>query len=222
MNERFIHNKQIIQAIQLRPMLKEDVSQVAVLHSLVFPDYFLTHMGLPFLIRFYSHFLQRPGVAVVALDGEKCVGYVAGMSQQELFLSEFYRKNLLPLTITAAQRFLADPVIRKEIYKRAGRIRAVAKTVFRKRNSYSSSDQVSLAELSADLLGIGVLPTYRGLGIADALVSRFSKLLVEEGVRTITLTVFNNNSRAIRFYEKTGWNVIRSEGNRVQFSRTTD
>lgn len=69
MNERFIEQGKSNQAFEIRPLQQKDVAQVASLHALVFPDYFLTHMGIPFLKRFYGQFVEYPGIAVVAFAG---------------------------------------------------------------------------------------------------------------------------------------------------------
>lgn len=46
---------------------------------------------------------------------------------------------------------------------------------------------------------------YRGLGIAQNLLKAFIKRVTEIGISKIVLDVVKNNTRAIRFYEKSGF-----------------
>ena len=222
MGEEFIIQQESKRIFEPRPLQIKDVPQVADLHALVFPDYFLTHMGNSFLIRFYKHFLPRPGIALVAFDGQQCVGFVAGTAQPEYFFTGFYRKNLLPIVLITLQQLILDGYIRTEISKRAGHVGTAFKAVFPKKAIKSATVGNHTGESSADLLGIGVHPIYRGKGIADALVRQFCDVLISEGIKTVSLTVRQNNFGAIGFYKKTGWQISGASKDSIYFSRSTD
>jgi ribosomal protein S18 acetylase RimI-like enzyme len=212
---------------EVRALKASDVAHVASLHALLFPDYFLAHLGHGFLRRFYYHFLDEQGIAFIALDGERYVGFVAGTPEPEHFYNEFYRIHFIPLTFITIFHFLADSLVRKEIYKRAGRIRAAINTVILKKRKAQASKPFSRAaiaknEIPAHLLSIAVLADYRGKGIADELVRQFCARLYEEGKTKVMLTVQSQNEHAIQFYEKTGWRVVSKNGARVQFIRSTN
>jgi mycothiol synthase len=52
---------------------------------------------------------------------------------------------------------------------------------------------------------VGVLPQYRGRGIAAALLEQTLGYLAEQGMQSATLFVENSNMSARKLYEKTGW-----------------
>jgi RimJ/RimL family protein N-acetyltransferase len=54
-------------------------------------------------------------------------------------------------------------------------------------------------------LGIGIRDDYQGIGIGSKLMDNLIKLAQREGLRKIHLSVFVNNYRAIRLYEKFGF-----------------
>ena len=220
---------EITRSFEIRSVQIDDVEQVASVHAQIFPDYFLTRLGKPFLNRFYKHIVTYPCTALAAFVQGECVGIVAGAPQSESFYNEFYRKNFFPLVLITLKRLALDPIVRKEIYLRIGRIRAALKAVTKKYNK--STVQVSQKALkknspqqgvAEDLLSIGVLSDYQGQGIAEELVRQFCKALALRGVTSVMLTVQRKNSRAIHFYEKTGWQFAGSDNLRVHFLRSTE
>jgi len=68
------------------------------------------------------------------------------------------------------------------------------------------------------ILGIGVLPDFRRRGIGRALLGRTVRAGLESGLIRIELEVFASNGRAIRMYERAGFQV---EG-RKRFGRVLD
>lgn len=68
-------------------------------------------------------------------------------------------------------------------------------------------------------LGIGVLDSFRGMGIGKALMLKALELAKDKGLTRIELTVRENNTRAIELYKKLGFvteglhqNAIRIDG----------
>lgn len=55
---------------------------------------------------------------------------------------------------------------------------------------------------------VGVLPAYRGRGIAEALVRQTLAYIAAQGVESATLFVENRNLPARRLYEKMGWHPV--------------
>lgn len=62
-----------------------------------------------------------------------------------------------------------------------------------------------------NLWGVFVTPTYRGVGIGRALVSRAITHAFENGVRRINLQVFTPNAQAISLYNSLGFQVYGNE-----------
>ncbi len=60
-------------------------------------------------------------------------------------------------------------------------------------------------EVFVDLLSIGVLPEFRGKGVADELITLFQKSAEKAGYDYMHLGVLTENIRARKFYEKYDW-----------------
>lgn len=56
--------------------------------------------------------------------------------------------------------------------------------------------------------GTGVVPAYRGHGIAKAMMDEAVRLLREQGVHTAYLEVFAENDKAIRAYRHVGFQIV--------------
>ncbi|MGB2938127.1 MAG: GNAT family N-acetyltransferase, partial [Phycisphaerae bacterium] len=66
---------------------------------------------------------------------------------------------------------------------------------------------------------IAVAPEMRGSGVAMELIRCFERDVAEKGLSRVSLTVFADNERAICFYEKAGWVVLKRTPRTVQFFR---
>jgi ribosomal protein S18 acetylase RimI-like enzyme len=60
------------------------------------------------------------------------------------------------------------------------------------------------------LVVIGVDPAFQGKGIGSILLQEFEKLAKEDGVTRINLSVKKENSKAIKSYERNGWQILSS------------
>lgn len=57
-------------------------------------------------------------------------------------------------------------------------------------------------------LSIGILKDYWGLGIASAMLRELIRIAQEQGITQLELNVFEGNERAMRLYEKFGFEVV--------------
>lgn len=55
------------------------------------------------------------------------------------------------------------------------------------------------------LVGIGVLPAVHGKGIGETLMKAFEKKAIQQGGKSLQLSVYPKNTGARGLYEKTGW-----------------
>jgi ribosomal protein S18 acetylase RimI-like enzyme len=62
-------------------------------------------------------------------------------------------------------------------------------------------------ESSLGLVVIGVNPNYKGKGIANLLIQQFEKFGADKDINWAHLSVRKENSRAINFYKKNGWEI---------------
>lgn len=200
-----------------------DVVGAAELHRIVFPDYFLTHMGGPFLQRFYSEFIDRSGnYGFVAICGEELVGSVIGTIDYKECFARFYRRQLPILALTLVQRFVMDPYIRRNLGSRIAHMRmALRSLVTHRQRTIPAADAPAAGQAQAHLLSIGVHPDWRGAGIAEKLVDRYCDELWHDGIEWVSLSVRPENRGAVAFYEKTGWQRVGASATAVEYTRTT-
>jgi ribosomal protein S18 acetylase RimI-like enzyme len=207
----------------VRRMRLDDVAGAALLHRIAFPDYFLTHMGLGFLERFYSEFVDRSmNYGFVAICDEKVIGSVVGTVDSGTLFSQFYRRHFLSLALVLAGRVIVDPYIRRNLVSRMAHVRQALSSRFaRRRRTSPAIDPPAENQVPARLLSIGVHPEKRGSGLAEQLVDRYCEALWQDGQERVGLSVRSENLRAIAFYERTGWQRAGASAASVQYTRST-
>ena len=179
----------------IRPMRKEDVPVVVEIHLASFPGFFLSILGSRFLARLYLSILTDDrGIAFVAAENDRLVGFVAGVTRQEGFYKSLVRHHLVAFGFASVGPLLRRPNI-------LGRL---ARALRRSAEAAESSAE-------ACLMSIAVSPTTEGRGVGRALVDAFGRALVERGIDAFCLTTDrDNNDRTNRFYLSTGFTLVRS------------
>ena len=207
----------------VREIDSEDVPGAARLHRIVFPEYFLTHMGQGFVERFYSEFVNRNGnYGYVAICGKELVGSVIGTLDYQRCFNRFYRRHFPRLALSFVGRLVVDPYIRRHLFSRIAHVRqALLSITARRQHVFVAAELPAADQAPAHLLSIGVHPDQRGSGLAEQLIDRYCNALWEDGWESVGLSVWPENSRAIAFYEKTGWQPTGSSSSALLYSRST-
>ena len=207
----------------VRELESKDVPGAARLHRIVFPEYFLTHMGQGFVERFYSEFVNRNGnYGYVAICGNEVVGAVIGTLDYQRCFTQFYRRHFPRLALTLVGLLIMDPYIRRHLAGRTGHVRQALHSFAARRQQTSVLEESLAADGAvARLLSIGVHPNRRGSGLAEQMVDRYCNALWEDGWERVGLSVRPENTRAIAFYEKTGWQPTGSSPSALHYSRST-
>ena len=60
----------------------------------------------------------------------------------------------------------------------------------------------------AQIMNVAVLPEYRGKGVGFGIMSEIIKNATQRGCKTITLEVAENNTKALKLYEKCGMDRV--------------
>jgi ribosomal protein S18 acetylase RimI-like enzyme len=207
----------------IREIESKDVPGAARLHRVVFPEYFLTHMGQGLVERFYSEFVDCDGnYGYVAICGKEMVGAVIGTLDYQRCFTQFYRRHFPRLALTLVGRIIVDPYIRRHLVSRMVHVRQALHSIAARRQQVSvAAESPAPDQTLAHLLSIGVHPVQRSSGLAEQLVDRYCDALWEDGWQCVDLSVRPQNARAIAFYEKTGWQQIASSPSALQYSRST-
>lgn len=210
----------------VRGMSTSDLKSVALLHQALFPGQLLTLLGTNLLIRFYGEFVTgEESLAFVAVADGEPVGLVTATRHKAALFRRFYRANLPRVVLTAC----ATPRIWGLLWRGAATRRTQLRHVLGMlsvRAQTSSSNGSAPEDVTMDiptrLMSIGVAPAWRGKGLAEKLVEVLCERLRAEGVDVVGLSVRQENARAIRYYDRTGWIVHQRTASGIYYYRGTD
>lgn len=182
----------------IRPALYSDLKCIAVVHKECFQGTFISYWGKSLIEKYYKEFYEEKPLFVVAEEGDEVVGFCMGYQSGSKAKKNFIRKNFIQLASRMIVLCLSFNCL-------------VIKKCFSlfpfKHDNRSISNEVQMP--SADLLSICVKDPYKGRGVAKNLIDAFESLLLKNGLPDYSLSVYKNNVRAIRFYEKMGFYVIQ-------------
>lgn len=200
--------------INIQPLNQSDLPSVALLHAAAFPDSALTKLGLEAVRRYYEWQLNGPHDvdALGAFHGDRLVGFCfSGIFRGAM--SGFLQRNWLFLTGCALIRpwLILNPVFRDRVTLSMSILKRLLRQFIKRRKTpYQSSSPKP--PKSYGILSIAVDPNYQGLGIGRILMERSEAIAREKGFSEMDLTVNPQNEKAIRFYERLGWEKVVNEG----------
>lgn len=181
--------------VMIRPMNTEDVAQVVQVHLASFPGFFLSFLGRDFLKLLYENIQCDPyGIVLVAPLNGHIEGFVAGVTDQSGFYQRLVKKRKWAFARAAGQALVRNPTIASRLLRALNR-----------------PNETRAAEVDACLMSVAVRPEAEGKGIGRRLVTAFCEELAERGIGSVCLdTDRDGNERANRFYQKLGFQLVRS------------
>ena len=193
----------------------EDMPKIAQTHKLCFPEYFLSSLGEDLLKKYYTEFLLENDLFILAEDeNNKCVGFCMGYYSGSKAMQRFESKNKVKLFLKLLTLCLC---LNKAAMQRCW---ARISSIF-KRPVQPNIQQQTKPIFGVELLSICVLPEYAGKGISTELVNRFENAILtnDKGLvaERCVLTGFADNLRAIKFYEKMGYEILRQYAISVKY-----
>lgn len=214
--------------ITIRPATLSDMYNVSVVHRKCFPakEHFSTLMGGEELNNLtelmYKEYLLEDNLFFVAEEKGRIIGFCMGFYYGSKAMQNFYRKYKSLFTRKCFSLLLQGyPLAWKKLN---------TATLEKYRNLKSKllhkdctlryilvSEDINIP--SASLLSIAVLPEYQGKGVSQMLINEFGQLLRTNGVHAYTLSTWNNNDRAIAFYNRIGMRKRGYKQNILQFIR---
>lgn len=181
----------------------EDLKQVSKVHVQCFPNSFSTQLGTKLLMRFYYEYMKvNPELFLVAEEDEIvgfCMGYYCGNNQ---FTKNFVKNNWFRIGLQFIRLAITGNPL---FYEKLGKI-------FKKSQGFAVVDEeveAILPDQKGDLLSVCVLDAYRGAGVAQELIEAYEDQLLQAGRQICLLTVDPKNTRAVRFYERNGYRVLK-------------
>ncbi|HBI03209.1 MAG TPA: hypothetical protein DDY49_04155 [Paenibacillaceae bacterium] len=200
-----------------------ELEGVVKTHQAAFKDYFLTNLGDKFLFRFYKEFLEdKDTIAIGAYVQEKLVGFILCSKNKNHVMDKFYQKNFwFIIRNVIIQTLKMNKIIISGLISRFKLGIGVIKSLLFPNNIQPDANNTEISTAhNTRLLSIAVLPQYQGTGASKGMMSFFHNYLMEDNVNAVGLSVKKENTRAIKFYEKMGWQVEKKERNAIYFVKT--
>jgi len=188
---------------EVRP---EHIGMVAGVHREAFGDSFLTMLGRGAVRRYYELLRNGPyeQSSFVALSEGKVVGFCfSGIFTGAT--STYLKKHLL---YVSAMVMIRPGLVFNSLFFR--RVKTGLSLLMPAKRPGAGKADKDVAEWR--ILAIAVSPGCQGSGAAKMLMDISERSAREKGHKRIGLTVKNDNSRAIRFYEKLGYAGVSTSG----------
>lgn len=184
----------MLEDIQLRVAGIADCYCVAKVHKSIFADHLLGRLPVWLIQRYYVCLCKVGALMIVAENNDgQGVGFVLG--GQSGILNRGKKAFLMRWWWAFGTCVLMDRIA----------WRLFEHTYLRRASSAETGGKSSY---SMRLLSIGVNKDMQGSGVAAALLSYFEAILkTDNSISGYGLSVHNDNARAIRFYQKNGFDV---------------
>ena len=188
--------------------MNTDLGEIAKVHTKCFPGYFLSKYGEKLLARYYGEYLAEGVPFVIARENGSIVGFCMGYIGQTEAKKKFLHKNFFGMAGKTLKFMLTFD---KEVYSR------IKTNILPSRGNDNSEIE---GEDEAYLLSICVVEEKRGTGLSRELMEAFEGQLIEKGCKEYVLFAIEDNDRGIGFYEKMGFEEIRSKDGSIKFRKT--
>jgi ribosomal protein S18 acetylase RimI-like enzyme len=173
------------------PLEQEHVDQVAQLHRASLTG-LLSDLGLPAIKAFYAGCLRTDlAIGLVEVEGRSVRGFVFGSPHPEELRPESFRANRIRTLVALGLGVVRHPILLGSLL-RVGRVP--------EREDYNRT--------SPELIYLAVSKSSRGSGVGAQLVKAFTAEILKRGVSGYELSVDEDNSAAIAFYEREGFKLI--------------
>ena len=200
-----------------------DLEKIAVCHISAFPDSLSSKMGHRYLMKMIEWYLSDEKRFLFHIEENgKCAGYCGGMIHDGTQTSGSASGMIQYSFNEAIMSILLRPwlLFHKEIISKYSLITKNIKKRFKNKKNIIVFDQRKKAsviiEPSVGLVVIGVSGEFQGKGYGSLLLQEFENRAKEMNYKLINLTVRNDNTQAIKAYERNGWIRSKLSGNSLE------
>jgi ribosomal protein S18 acetylase RimI-like enzyme len=198
----------------IRELLYEDIDNVSRIHIASFSDRALSQLGRGAVKRYYeflfTNFLQSYPICAEE-NGNTLVGFCFAGVYSGSF-SGFLRKHKWYLAgqIISHPWLFFNPIVREQASLALKTLRSFFMSKFYRRPRHTivtnkPSPGSPERHKPWGILSIAVDPAFQRRGVAEAMMRFIENMLKEKGIESMHLSVHTDNSPAVRFYEKMGW-----------------
>ena len=166
--------------------------EVAHLHETELQAGLLAKFGVPFLADFYHYLARDPGcVLLVALEGDKVIGFVSGTHD----IRKFYRRFVLRRGLKLAMRLVPYLLARRSV-----------STIASIRRYMTSRDTTQLPV--SELTSLAVDPGTQRKGVGKTLFAALQEHFRSQGIEVLQVTAAKTQPAALRFYPALGAKLV--------------
>lgn len=172
---------------------KDDLMKVVKVHKDSFKGFFLTGLGDHFLKVYYDCVRKDDnGILLGFFQDGQLLGFCAATTIAKGFNVQLVKKNALKFSLISFRL----------MWTRIGALIRLLK------NFSKSDSSLEYDGNYAELLSIGVLSNYHGLGIGKKLLLELEKEMKLKKVSKLSLTTdYDNNEKTINFYKALGYDI---------------
>jgi ribosomal protein S18 acetylase RimI-like enzyme len=195
-----------------RPLAASDLRASAAIHVDAFPDAAISQLGLATAERYHASLLARPDIhALAAFSAGRLAGFCFGGTARDVE-GAFLRQNLwfIARELLRQPSLLGQPFIRERI---GAGLRFLRPKFRQSSSAQTATALIAHAERSSfTILYIAVHPDVEGRGVARQLLTSAESYARARGFAQMDLSVYLDNTRAIAFYERQGWQRLIQDG----------
>jgi ribosomal protein S18 acetylase RimI-like enzyme len=179
--------------MEIKKVLKEEISQVVEAHKNSFKGFFLTELGDRFLSIYYDSVRRdEKGVLLGFYDEGQLYGFCAATTLSKGFNTHLIKGNLFRFALVGIRLLFTRVPSLIRLFKNFSK------------TSAASNDTGEYAEL----LSIGVSDKKQGQGIGKKLLIQLENEMKLKGCLKLSLTTdYNDNVKAIQFYKGLGYDI---------------
>ena len=209
--------------VQLRDAQFKDLKALAYCHMAAFPASLTTAMGYQYTKKTLEWYIYEPDAILVMAEDDcgKALGYAGGLlvtaktkQGSTTAMSQFAFKDAL-LAICIRPWLVFHPQVKRHYPYIRYFIKRQLKNYFRNKKVPPNRPQMQTSTIirnTMGLVGIGILPEFQGRGVGSSLLKAFESRSRAIGAECMDLSVEPENNKAIRSYERNGWNRVENEG----------
>lgn len=196
----------------VRNIQMDDLNEISRIHITSFHERALTQLGRGAVTRYYS-WLLKGFTKTFPICVETHEGTLAGFCFSGNYsgsFSGFLREHTWYLVVSLLLRpwLIFNSLVRDQArvaYKTLRRNFGSRKTKSKNKLSPNHANPQVKKPSSFGILSIAVLPSYQRQGIGELLMCEVENYAFSNGYSRLHLSVHPENLRAVKFYEKLGW-----------------
>jgi ribosomal protein S18 acetylase RimI-like enzyme len=179
--------------MQIKEVLKRDISKVVEVHKDSFQGFFLTELGDSFLSLYYESVRKdKMGILLGFYNEDELLGFAAATTVSKGFNMQMVKRNVFPFSLMGIRLLFTRIPALIRLFKNFSKTNSTAKDT----GEY------------AELLSIGISDKKQGQGIGKKLLLQLEDEMKLKGCSQLSLTTdYYDNEKTVGFYKSLGYEI---------------